>query len=80
MKMYLWKCNLAALILNPNGEELSGKGPGRFNSGEGAAYSHQTGDWLHLKTSLGNMAAGNVYTTGGNGSRSLEVHPVTQSR
>ena len=77
--MYLGKCNLAARILNPNGEELSGKSFGRFNSGEGAAYSHQTGGWLHLKTSLGNMGAGSVYTTGGSGSRSLEVGPVTQS-
>jgi len=56
------------------------KTPGNLKSGEGAAYSHQTGDWQHLKTSLDNMAAGSVHNTGGNGSRSLEVYPVTQSR
>jgi hypothetical protein len=40
MKMYLGKLNLAAQMLHPNGGELSGKSPGRFNSGEGATCSH----------------------------------------
>jgi hypothetical protein len=80
MKMCLGKRNLAAQILDPNGEDLSEKSPGDFNSRKGAACSHLTGDWLHLKSSPGNMAAKIVYTSGGNGSRSLEVYPVTQSR